>query len=57
MEGARERGVLVRELGLGAHEEIDRATRACGADARGGIVIDGRYLRYVLVGADRRECC
>ena len=47
---AEELGVRVSELGRQAHEEIDDATREQAACAGDGIVIDGRYLGYVLVG-------
>lgn len=49
VEAAGERGGAVRELGLETHREIDRETLVCAADGRRGVVIDGRYLRYVLV--------
>lgn len=51
VDWARARGVALGEVGRKGHEEVDRATRACVVEgAREGVVVEGRYLHYVLAG-------
>ena len=45
---ARRRGVAVSELPLGVHQDVDQRTRARAAATAGRMVIDGRYLQYVM---------
>lgn len=49
-EAARRMGQSVGELPIDVHREVDDETRRCAMRAGGGVVMDGRYLRYVLVG-------
>ncbi len=65
VEEARARGLAVSDLGMETHQEVDRLTRARAVAEVRNVVVDGRYLRYVLAGltgvtvveltCDRRE--
>lgn len=50
VERARRFGVAVEELSLEVHRGVDEETRTYATTRGIGIVIDGRYLEYVMAG-------
>ena len=50
VHAAERQGVAVRELPLDVHRSIDAETRLVTSGATDGMIVDGRYLQYVLAG-------